>query len=85
MKTLKWTSKNMNHTVIDSGRTLIKAWTKGVAMEEGAATQLSNLATLPFLFKHIAVMPDVHRGAGSTVGTVFATQGAIIPAAVGVN
>lgn len=85
MKPLVWKGKNMNYNIIDGGKTLIKAWTKGVSMEEEAAKQLSNLASLPFLFKHIAVMPDVHRGAGSTVGTVFATQGAIIPSAVGAD
>ncbi len=40
---------------------------------------------MPFVFKHVAVMPDCHYGKGATVGTVLATQGAIIPAAVGVD
>lgn len=40
---------------------------------------------MPFVFKHVAVMPDAHAGKGSTVGTVFATKGAIVPAAVGVD
>lgn len=63
----------------------IKHWTEGVLFEEEAQKQLKQLATLPFIYKHLAVMPDVHAGKGSTVGTVLATQGAIIPAAVGVD
>lgn len=47
--------------------------------------QLVNIASLPFVFKHVAVMPDVHLGKGATVGSVVATQGAVIPAAVGVD
>lgn len=55
-------------------------------IEDSALQQLHNLATLPFLHPHgIAVMPDVHAGMGSTVGTVIATERAIIPAAVGVD
>ena len=61
----------------------IKIWTEQV--EESAEKQLRNLSRLPFIHKHIAVMPDVHAGIGSTVGTVIATKRAIIPAAVGVD
>lgn len=63
----------------------IKAWTRGVPVEEAALDQLVTLAQMPFLFKHIAAMPDVHFGMGSTVGSVIATRGAVIPAAVGVD
>lgn len=63
----------------------IKAWTKGVPVEEAAVKQLQNVALLPFIHKHLAVMPDVHWGMGATVGSVIATDGAIIPAAVGVD
>lgn len=63
----------------------IMGWTAGVPVEDSALQQLKNLASLPFIHKHIAVMPDVHWGCGSTVGSVFATSGAIIPAAVGVD
>lgn len=63
----------------------IKAWTKGVLLEDEAFKQLVNIAQMPFIYKHVAVMPDVHAGKGSTVGTVIATQGAVIPAAVGVD
>lgn len=75
----------MNFELIDSAGVPIKAWTKGVEVEEDAKKQLRKLAGLPFVFKHVAVMPDVHGGLGSTIGTVFATKGAIIPAAVGVD
>lgn len=63
----------------------IKAWTKGVQVEERAMEQVRNIASLPFAFKHIAIMPDVHWGMGATVGSVIATKGAIVPAAVGVD
>jgi tRNA-splicing ligase RtcB len=63
----------------------IKAWTKGVALEDEARKQLLNVAQLPFIFKWVAAMPDVHWGIGATVGSVIPTKGAIIPAAVGVD
>lgn len=65
------------------GRVPVKIWTKEV--EEVAQKQLLNTASLPFIFKHVAVMPDVHFGIGATVGTVIATRNAIVPAAVGVD
>ena len=61
----------------------IKAWTKGLDIEDAAHQQLRNVAALPFIYKHIAVMPDVHWGVGATVGSVIPTMGAIIPAAGG--
>ncbi len=63
----------------------IKAWTKGVPLEAEARQQLVNVAQLPFIFKWVAAMPDVHWGIGATVGSVIPTKGAIIPAAVGVD
>ncbi len=63
----------------------IKAWTRGVAIEDAARRQLENVARLPIVFHHVAVMPDVHFGIGATVGSVVATERAIIPAAVGVD
>jgi tRNA-splicing ligase RtcB len=64
---------------------VIKAWVKGVQVADNALQQVRNLATMPFVHRHVALMPDVHWGMGSTVGSVFATRGAIIPAAVGVD
>ena len=63
----------------------VKAWIEGVPLDPGAREQLMNTARMPFIFKHLAVMPDVHLGMGSTIGSVIPTQGAIIPAAVGVD
>jgi len=54
-------------------------------IEIQALDQIKNTASMPFIFKHVAVMPDTHFGRGSTVGTVLPTKGAIIPAAVGVD
>src|SRR6266513_479503 len=54
-------------------------------VEPGALRQIENTASMPFIFKNVAVMPDCHYGKGATVGTVIATKGAIIPAAVGVD
>src|SRR3990172_3418021 len=55
------------------------------SIEAAALQQIENTSKLPFLFKHVAVMPDTHFGKGATVGTVLATKGAICPAAVGVD
>ena len=52
---------------------------------KAARAQLLQTAQLPFIYKHLAVMPDVHLGKGSTIGSVIPTRGAIIPAAVGVD
>ncbi len=63
----------------------IKMWTQGVPVDDGAREQLKLTARMPFIHKWLAVMPDVHRGIGSTIGSVVPTKGAIIPAAVGVD
>jgi tRNA-splicing ligase RtcB len=72
-------------SVIESPGVHIKAWTNGVPLEDAARQQLVNVASLPFIHKHVAAMPDVHWGMGATVGSVIPTKGAIIPAAVGVD
>lgn len=83
----------------EEGSRPIKAWVgtkmedispvhvRGVPdIEASALVQLKNLARLPFIAPNgVAVMPDVHAGRGSTIGTVIATEKAIIPAAVGVD
>lgn len=75
-----------NYDVIaEHGHRPIKMWTRGVPVEDSAIQQLKNLASLPFIHKHVAAMPDVHWGMGATVGSVIATKQAIIPAAVGVD
>ncbi len=63
----------------------VKSWTRGVPFEDAARQQLLNIARLPFIYKWIAVMPDVHLGKGATIGSVVPTVNAVIPAAVGVD
>jgi len=75
----------VNYNYEETDRFPIKHWTKGVQLEDKARKQLQNLASLPFIHKHIAAMPDVHWGMGATIGSVIATKGAIVPAAVGVD
>lgn len=70
---------------IETRSGVIKAWTRGVPVEDAAIEQLRNVAGLPFVHSHVAAMPDVHFGRGATVGSVIPTKGAIIPAAVGVD
>ena len=74
-----------SYDFIETDGAPIKAWTRGVPVEEAALQQLRNVASLPFIHGHVAAMPDVHWGMGATVGTVIPTTGAIIPAAVGVD
>ena len=61
----------------------IKLWLEDI--EDGAMSQVKNLANLPFAFKHIAIMPDSHQGYGMPIGGVLATKDVIIPNAVGVD
>ena len=77
------TEKVYREIIPDSG-VPIKAWIEGVKMEDEAKKQLLNVAQLPFVYKWVAVMPDVHWGIGATIGSVIPTKGAIIPAATGV-
>lgn len=69
--------------VIDTNKVPIKCWLNDI--EESALKQANNLANLPFAFKHIALMPDCHAGYGMPIGGVLATQGVVIPNAVGVD
>jgi tRNA-splicing ligase RtcB len=80
----KMSETNYN-VIVAENAVPIKAWTKGVPVEDQARQQLTNAAQLPFIYKWIAAMPDVHWGVGATVGSVIPTKGAIIPAAVGVD
>ncbi len=61
----------------------IKLWIDSI--EEGALKQAHNLANLPFVFRHIAIMPDAHLGYGMPIGGVMATKGVVVPNAVGVD
>lgn len=69
--------------ILTDSKVPIKIWSDDIEAE--AELQLKKVASLPFIFKHVSVMPDVHAGKGSTIGTVIATKGAISPAAVGVD
>jgi tRNA-splicing ligase RtcB len=63
----------------------ILAWTDPAEIEGVALEQLKNISSLPWVFHHVAAMPDVHFGKGATVGSVIAMKGAVSPAAVGVD
>jgi tRNA-splicing ligase RtcB len=64
---------------------VVKAWVNGVEFETEAQEQIHRIAQMPFIYPHVAIMPDVHMGIGATVGSVIPTLKAIIPAAVGVD
>lgn len=63
----------------------VRLWTRIEEVESSALDQLKRVAALPWVFHHVAVMPDVHYGKGATVGSVIAMRDAIAPAAVGVD
>jgi tRNA-splicing ligase RtcB len=73
-------------SIIEAGKgKFIKAWNRGVPFEEKAVEQLKQTARLPFVAPYVAAMPDTHWGLGATVGSVVPTEGAVCPAAVGVD
>ncbi len=76
---------NANYEVTESAGVPIKSWTRGVEFEDQAREQVKNIASMPFIHKWVAIMPDVHLGIGATIGSVVPTVGAVIPAAVGVD
>jgi len=69
--------------VISTEKTPIKIW--ATDLEQGALEQAKNLANLPFVFKHIAIMPDSHQGYGMPIGGVMAADKVVVPNAVGVD
>ena len=69
--------------VVNTERIPVKLWIEDI--EEGALEQAQNMANLPFAFRHVAIMPDSHQGYGMPIGGVLATNGVIIPNAVGVD
>jgi len=75
--------KKIIYTPEDNMNVPIKIWADNV--EDGAIKQLINLSKLPFIFKHVAAMPDCHQGYGMPIGGVMATNKVIIPNAVGVD
>ncbi|QHY97407.1 RNA-splicing ligase RtcB [Streptomyces sp. S4.7] len=74
----------MSYVEVPGEKVPIRMWTDPASVEDVAMRQLRNVATLPWI-KGLAVMPDVHFGKGATVGSVIAMQGAVCPAAVGVD
>jgi len=71
------------YNVITTEKLPIKMWLQEV--EPSCMAQIKNLANLPFTFKQVAIMPDSHTGYGMPIGGVLATQGVVIPNAVGVD
>ncbi|MGM8900785.1 RtcB family protein, partial [Psychrobacter sp. 1Y4] len=69
----------INHNIMQDGGTPIRLWTKGVPVDPKAHDQLIKASKMPFIYKWLAVMPDVHVGIGATIGTVLPTKEAIIP------
>ncbi len=65
------------------GKTVVKMWLTDI--EESAREQVANLASLPFIYHHIALMPDCHTGMGMPIGGVLPTKDVVIPNAVGVD
>ncbi|WP_327066967.1 RtcB family protein [Kitasatospora sp. NBC_01302] len=74
----------MSYTEVPGARVPIRMWADPATVEGAAMQQLRNISTLPWLHG-LAVMPDVHLGKGATVGSVIAMNGAVCPAAVGVD
>lgn len=70
-------------TLTENSSVPVKIWTRDIDLK--SIDQLKNVARLPFVFHHVAAMPDVHAGMGATIGSVIATKEAVIPAAVGVD
>ncbi len=75
----------MSISQIKGARVPVKMWTDVNEVESQALQQLRNVASLPWVYKHVAAMPDVHFGKGATVGSVIAMKEAVCPAAVGVD
>ena len=75
----------MSFSTINGRNVPIRVWAPVHELDAAVVTQLKNIAGLPWVAHHVAVMPDVHAGRGATVGSVIAMTGAIAPAAVGVD
>lgn len=81
VKQLSKEDKTMQVTVLN--KIPVKIWAKSV--DPHTWEEIENLSTLPFLFHHLAFMPDLHGGMGMPIGGVMATKGVIVPNAVGVD
>jgi tRNA-splicing ligase RtcB (3'-phosphate/5'-hydroxy nucleic acid ligase) len=72
----------MSIAEIKGEKVTAKLWLPIHEVESGALDQIRNVASLPWT-EGVAVMPDCHQGIGSTVGTVLATRGAVVPSVIG--
>src|SRR6476646_9467582 len=75
----------MPATTINGRNVPIRMWAPMEEVDSNVIAQLKNVAALPWVVHHVAVMPDVHLGKGATVGSVVAMREAVAPAAVGVD
>ena len=75
----------MSPATINGSNVPIRVWAPLEEVDSRVIGQLKNVASLPWIAHHVAVMPDVHAGRGATVGSVIAMHGAVAPAAVGVD
>jgi tRNA-splicing ligase RtcB len=75
----------MPSNTIKGANVPIQLWAPLEEVDTDVIKQLKNVAALPWVAHHVAVMPDVHLGKGATVGSVIAMRGAVAPAAVGVD
>lgn len=75
----------IHSVIVGDNHKPIKTWCPLDSIEPDAMEQLKNISAMPFVFKHVAAMPDVHLGKGATVGSVIASKDCIMPAAVGVD
>ncbi len=73
----------MIQKVVMGTRVPAKLWLSDV--ESSCMEQIVSLASLPFAFRHVAIMPDAHTGKGMPIGGVLATKGVVVPNAVGVD
>lgn len=71
--------------IVQGATVPVKIWAPVHEVESQALDQLRNIASLPWVYHHVAAMPDVHLGKGATVGSVIAMKNAIAPSAVGVD
>lgn len=78
-------ARNLRSRIADINNHRPKVHIFASEIEESTVAQAQDTAKLPFVYPHVALMPDAHTGLGSSVGTVFGTIGAVIPAAVGVD
>ena len=78
-------SRDMTFSTINGRNVPIRVWAPLAELDARVVEQLKNVASLPWVAHHVAVMPDVHAGLGATVGSVIAMRDAVAPAAVGVD